>query len=162
MYSQGRPETRGLPRQANNLVPFKRTFFKTFSAQERASEPFWGRVFKLRIIFREILSRVDNLSLPAPCFRLLPSRLRAPYKLAIRATTRLARAPSTRPAYSIPTPHICCPETNIFHISIRWADFSKHTGPGAHPATCAIRIGLLPGRKEAGTCRLPTTIYRRD
>jgi len=46
---------------------------------------------KLRIIFGEILSSVENLVLPAPYFRSFQWYLSSTYRLAPRAAVRLAR-----------------------------------------------------------------------
>jgi len=46
---------------------------------------------KLRKILGKIISRVENLSLSAPYFRLLQWHLSAPYRLAPRAVAQLDR-----------------------------------------------------------------------
>jgi hypothetical protein len=70
--------------------PFKLVFFNLFSAYNRDGEHILGGGPKLRIIFGEILLRVESQSLPAPYFALFELRPSASYKLAPWVAARLA------------------------------------------------------------------------
>jgi hypothetical protein len=60
LQGTGPPETRGRPGQANSFASLQTDILKTLTTYDRAGESFWERVAKLRIIFREIITRLEN------------------------------------------------------------------------------------------------------
>jgi hypothetical protein len=92
----------------------------------------------LRIIFGEILLRVENLRLPAPYFRIFTWHLIAPYSLAPRATARLAR-PLDRPWSDVP---ILCADYHIalsLSLCVISSNLSLQLG---HPNLFVIRFRI--------------------
>ena len=126
---QSRPQTWGnpdkainfTPRQADNLAPLETDIVWKILAQSRAGEHFWGRVPKLRVIFAEIISRVEYLSLLAPYVPLVQWRLSAPCQLAPGAAgfgcPPNPPTPQTGPAHWV---YVLCTEPKIcYRVLIR-------------------------------------------
>jgi len=57
---QGPPDKSRRPGQANIFVLLQSDIFKTLTAYDRAGESFWEHVAKLRIIFWEIITSLEN------------------------------------------------------------------------------------------------------
>jgi hypothetical protein len=77
----------GAPGQANILAPLHTNMLQNFWSTTRLANLFWGNVPKLRIIFKEILSRVELL---ASYFQLFQWYLRTAYRSVAWAATQLA------------------------------------------------------------------------